>query len=339
MSRNILIVSTTPFFGGGENFVSSVLAKIDGACFLVRDSTLASRLAADRCMQFSSDNIWVQYREIRQALRIFQPKIVIFNGGRSMYFTLLFRKPYRIVYRHTTNQSVLRGLKRWIYIVLLHLCYAAADKVIHVSKFALQQQKCCRKKAVAIHNGLPEILQTKIRREIKGPLRVLFVGRLERAKGLCELVEAVKGFSPNQLVLDVVGAGPLSEWMQTQNPEQFHYYGFQQNVSPFYQQADIFCLLSYYENCPLSIIDALRWSLPVIATPVGGIPEMVQNDLNGKLVPVKEVREVQNALKILMENAALREKMGDQSKKIFLQEYTEAHTLDQIQTLLASSPC
>ena len=75
--------------------------------------------------------------------------------------------------------------------------------------------------------------------------------------------------------------------------------------------------LSLWEGFPRSIIEALRSSLPVIASDVGGVKESVFNDVNGFVVPPSDVEALRSALEILLTSSCLRQSFGQQSRHLY----------------------
>jgi glycosyltransferase involved in cell wall biosynthesis len=86
--------------------------------------------------------------------------------------------------------------------------------------------------------------------------------------------------------------------------------------------ADIFVLPSFTECVPLSILEAMQFGLPVVATCVGGIPDILQHGVNGLLVPPGNVRELSAKLSHLLLDKTAREQMGYKARERFMQKYT-----------------
>jgi glycosyltransferase involved in cell wall biosynthesis len=133
---------------------------------------------------------------------------------------------------------------------------------------------------------------------------ILFVGRLVHAKGLRELLAAWLELARAEprLELAVVGQGPLlaelaSGATAAQRAASFHSPGAvpADEVAAWMQACDAFCLPSHTEGYPNVLVEALACGRPVVATPVGGITEIVDRD-NGVLTPVKDAPRLAAAL-------------------------------------------
>ncbi|NEO94826.1 MAG: glycosyltransferase family 4 protein, partial [Moorea sp. SIO3G5] len=79
-------------------------------------------------------------------------------------------------------------------------------------------------------------------------------------------------------------------------------------------KADIFILPSYNEGLPMAMLEAMGWGLPVITTPVGGIPELVVHGDNGLLVKPGEIPELSMAMQTLINDQALRLSLGRKAR-------------------------
>ncbi|MGE5707124.1 MAG: glycosyltransferase, partial [Bacteroidota bacterium] len=157
-----------------------------------------------------------------------------------------------------------------------------------------------RRKAGTIHNGIPLRAASPERRETlrqefsvpEGGTVILTAARLANQKGIAYLLSAmpmILSECPNTRVW-LAGDGPLRGMLEARAQElhvqhAVRFLGNRGDVPDLLRAADIFCLPSISEGLPLSIAEAMAASLPVVATTVGGVPEIVRNGLTGWLVP------------------------------------------------------
>lgn len=133
---------------------------------------------------------------------------------------------------------------------------------------------------------------------------ILYAGNLLPAKGLSELMDAFFALLPSEprARLALLGQGPYRETLMRRAAAA----GVQDRVimpgrcdatlvAEWMRATDLFCLPSYSEGCPNVIVEALACGLPVVATRVGGIPELVA-DICGILIPPRDTRALRNAL-------------------------------------------
>ena len=146
-------------------------------------------------------------------------------------------------------------------------------------------------------------------------LKLIHVGRFNEQKnhkGLLDAFALVKQQLPD-CRLDLLGDGELRE--ETENyakqlglRDSVSFLGNRGNVYPFLQAADIFLLPSRYEGMPMSIIEAMGTGLPVVASAVGGVPDMMKDGQSGLLV-TQDPRDVAEAVLMLAKSEELRRKI------------------------------
>lgn len=147
-------------------------------------------------------------------------------------------------------------------------------------------------------------------------IKILHIGRFTAEKNHTCIIEAMKLLSDSGVnaSLKLIGEGPLKCEMQQKVSEYgletcIEFMGSQSNVYPFLSDADIFILPSIYEGIPLSLVEAIGTGLPIVASDVGGIPDMIENEVNG-LIITPNAESLANAIKRLAENEELREQLG-----------------------------
>lgn len=152
-------------------------------------------------------------------------------------------------------------------------------------------------------------------------VNILHVGRFDVPKNHAGLLRAFRKLMDRGLSchLHLVGDGDLrteiealAERLGLTKCVTFH--GMQSNVYPYLHDADIFVLPSLYEGIPMSIIEAMGTGLPIAATQVGGIPDLLRDGENGLLVPCEE-EAVAEAMETLAKDAALRARLGRRAKQ------------------------
>ena len=132
------------------------------------------------------------------------------------------------------------------------------------------------------------------------PPHLLYVGRLSEEKGVLELVEASDG-----LPLVVVGDGPLRDDV----PGALGFVA-PADLRPFYERAAVVVCPSRREGYGVVAREAMAHARPVVATAVGGLPDAVEDGVTGLLVPPNEPAVLRAALLRLLDDAALRQRLG-----------------------------
>ena len=113
--------------------------------------------------------------------------------------------------------------------------------------------------------------------------------------------------------------------------------GYRSDISSLLEIMDIFCLTSFKEGLPISLIEAMAAGLPVVGTDVEGIRNVIIHDKNGYLVPVDDKKSLKNSLLTLLQNESLRDKMGRESRVLAIQTYSLNSCINQYQDLFMSA--
>jgi len=169
---------------------------------------------------------------------------------------------------------------------------------------------------------------------------ILFVGRLTKQKGVEILLKAIKILKnkhSRNLKIAIVGDGDLKENLNDLTAElglnkEVKFLGVREDINGLMDSAKIFVLPSRWEGFGLVIVEAMSNMLPVIATNVGGIPEIIENGKDGLLVPPENSGALARAINSLLENEKLREKLSQAAYKKVKEKYSidvySIHMLD-----------
>lgn len=167
--------------------------------------------------------------------------------------------------------------------------------------------------------------------ETKRPI-VILAGRLLRDKGVVEFYEAAKtlklrGVQARFVLVGDVDAGnpatlapkTIKDWVETGHIE---WWGWRSNMIEVYQQCSLFCLPSYREGAPRTIIEAAAIGRATVATDVPGCRDVVVDGVTGRLVPAKAVAPLADALQDLIEDAPARREMGTAARRYAEQSFS-----------------
>jgi glycosyltransferase involved in cell wall biosynthesis len=176
------------------------------------------------------------------------------------------------------------------------------------------------------------------------PPRVLYVGLLTPRKGVLDLLEASKllraegvehelqllGGTPDEGPAAAVPVHDAAEGnatlLGTRPPEE---------MPAAYAKADIFCLPSWWEAMPLSILEAMAAGLPVVATDVGDVSRAVDDGRTGYVVPAKDPHELAAKLRPLLTDPDLRLRMGAAARSRVEEHFSSAVTARAVSSLYA----
>jgi glycosyltransferase involved in cell wall biosynthesis len=175
---------------------------------------------------------------------------------------------------------------------------------------------------ITVINNCVVIPETKASHNIKERLKIGTVGRLVPAKDYQTLIRAFgkvigDGFNAE---LTIVGDGPERARLEKEVQdlvlyEHVTFAGFQANVDIFLNEFDIFVLTSITEGIPIAMLEAMAKGLPVVATIVGGIPEVLQDNVDGLLVESSNPQMIADTLKRLINDRFLRIRLGEAARE------------------------
>lgn len=159
---------------------------------------------------------------------------------------------------------------------------------------------------------------------------ILTVANLRPIKGHKYCIKAIqllkqKGYNNFKFVF--IGKDKMNGYLsvlakELQVDDKIVFPGFQEDVTPFLEAADIFLLPSESEGLPLSIMEAMNNGLPVIATNVGGVDELVEDQKTGLLIPPKSPSAIADSIIYLVEKKELCKFFGINAKKKIREEFT-----------------
>lgn len=163
---------------------------------------------------------------------------------------------------------------------------------------------------------------------------VLFIGRLDVVKGVPLLLQAFAAARARHpgATLTVVGDGPARKALEAQaatlgitDATTFTGYRAQSEVAALLEDADMLVLPSFAEGVPVVLMEAMASRIPVIASQVAGVPELVQDGVSGFVVPAGDVDTLTTRLEVLLSDPELCRRMGATGRAKVVAEYDVDH--------------
>ena len=225
--------------------------------------------------------------------------------------------PNHIRYILTEHSTFNRRRSAKIFKILDNFIYRRYAKIICISKQVqnslIKWVPKMKEKIEIIPNGIPMNSKSNDNPLMK-KIDVLFVGRLVQQKGINFLLEAVSILQKKYKKLirvAVVGDGPLKKELikmceELKIKDSVEFLGFQRDIDQIMRSSRVLVLPSRQEGFGLVLLEAMKNKLPIIATNVGGIPEIITNGHEGILVPKGNPKILANSINYLFENSELR---------------------------------
>jgi glycosyltransferase involved in cell wall biosynthesis len=166
-----------------------------------------------------------------------------------------------------------------------------------------------------------------------GALRVVLPARMLKDKGVVEFVEASRIIKGKGLEIEFILAGgcdpanptsvPEVEIKKWQDQGLVKWLGHNDNIVEVYRSVDIVVLPSYREGLPTSLTEAAACGLPLISTSVAGCEDVVQNGVNGLLVPPQDPASLVTAIEYLAKNPDVRKSFGFASRRVAIEKFSK----------------
>jgi starch synthase len=260
---------------------------------------------------------------VRQ-IRAFNPDVIHLQLGHLWFnlFGLPLLRRYPLVL--TVHDSVIHvgdsatgKTPQWVYD---RACFRARERIVHAPQVKESLVKRLGIPAETVH-VIPYVIvgdvDDTVARDVQEEASVLFFGRIWPYKGLDYLIRAEPLITSRVPEAKIVIAGTGEDFDRYRrmmvNPDKFvvlNEYVSDVKRAELFRQASV-VVLPYIEASQSFIISiAYRFGKPVVATTVGGLPEMVDNGRTGFLVPPRDVNALADAVVTLMQNHELRTKLG-----------------------------
>jgi glycosyltransferase involved in cell wall biosynthesis len=192
----------------------------------------------------------------------------------------------------------------------------------------------------------PEVVSVKEKEQLKKELGIsvtdfvfIFVGRLVSDKGINELITAFSKLSQENKNCKLVLVGPMEEMLdpleqetvnETENNNNIITVGFQEEVRKYYAISDALVFPSYREGFPNVVLQAGAMGLPSIVTNINGCNEIIKNNINGLIIPVKNSEAIFVAIKKMMEEDSFRNNIQQNARQMIVSRYEQQVVWDAI---------
>jgi len=309
---------------GTEGFLVDEARKIGVRCDVVKSL----------CRSVSPINDYKAYASVYRLLLHFKPQLVHVHSAKASVIGRLAARRAGIKSIYTVHGWAFSkgnpALKRIFAFVVEKLMAPFTNKFVLVSRYdklIALDRIASDEKLLVIYNGIEGKAESrnKSARLDNNHVTLICVARLSKQKNIPCLLRAM-GQLEGDFRLQIVGTGPdelelkrLSKTLGVESKVSF--LGESEEVFRVLDAADIFVLSSDWEGLPIAIIEALSAGLPVVATNVGGVSEIVSDAVNGFLVERDSAKMLADKISTLALDSEKRYEFSKQSKRIFLEKF------------------
>lgn len=261
----------------------------------------------------SGPSFWRKFMFVAPTLLVGKPVVLHWHGGGFVEF-----------YERSTGWQ--QRLIGW--------AFRRCSRVIALSEqwFGILSTTFPSARVVVISNPVAVPLSPVELTEV--PRKVVFLGRINADKGIQDLLLALPSVlaSVPECIVAIAGTGEVDRFrnlaVQLGVAESVQFPGWIDGgaKSALLQTAAVFVLPSHLEAMPMSLLEAMAYGLPVVATRVGGIPQAVRDGVDGLLVPPRDPDALANALIRLLTSMELRNSLG-RSGRLRVQEHFAAELI------------
>ncbi|RMD57818.1 glycosyltransferase family 1 protein [Candidatus Woesearchaeota archaeon] len=276
-------------------------------------------------------------------LRGMSPDVVITHTRfvPASFLGAIFAKRFRIPRIHIEHGATHTGKKPFIYSVNILYDHTigwfvlkSADVIAAVSDAARAFVKhLCGRGSVLLHNAINTSFFHPVRakKPVKGDM-ILFIGRLIEAKGVQDLFEAARGIDATVVI---AGSGNYERELARIAPDNVVFLGEvnEKQVRSLLSCADVFVNPSYAEGLPTSVLEAGAMGVPTIATDVGGTREIIDDGVNGYLVPKGDVEALRDRIVRVLKNKRKAKMMAARLRSKVVKRFDWESTVEKLERL------
>ncbi|MEG0577647.1 MAG: glycosyltransferase family 4 protein [Bacilli bacterium] len=248
------------------------------------------------------------------------------------------------------------AFKNYIYITVEKIMGLITTRLICVSEGEFTQSIANKivdkEKLIVVNNGvqISSVTGKNIEKKsvflkqhgYKGDEYVIgFVARLAMQKDPNTFIEACLSLKEYNIAVIILGDGPLEDTIASKIKNNdaenlFRVLGYVKNTAYYYENFDLFVSTSLWEGLPYSILEAMNAEVPIIATSIEGVTELIIDSKTGLLVRPKDVKGLSNQIKKLLSDKALNQKLSKNAKNHLITHYSIENMVEILSELYVS---
>ncbi len=345
--KNVLVVATSRKTRGG---ISAVVNAYAGTAFWENWHCCWLETHSDKSRLQS---LWCFIRSFFQFLWFLPGCNIVHlhlsdpvSAMRKTFFFIpawIFRKNIIIHFHAASAQVTIDGPLSLLYRFL----FSNANRVIVLSEFwkDLIEKKIGKSVVITVvYNPCNLLAPNPALLSIEKQRYVLFAGTLNARKGYSDLIRAFGNVSLNfpDWKLLIAGNGEIQagkdlvKKLQLEKNVEFTGWISGKEKDEIFYRASVFCLPSYAEGFPMSVLDAMNYSIPVITTQIEGLTEEFSNNTDLLLFKAGDIEELSDKLQVLIKDIELRKKISSNASRILTEKFSLKIITDKMDAIYKS---
>lgn len=343
------LVITELEVGGAERCLANLATRLDRTAFDITVISLASRPAPGRDVlvrQLEEEGIGVAFldcdskwrlpiavRRLSHLLTALSPHVVhsfLFHANVAASMALGSRRQAKLI--HGLRVAEQGTLRRWLqshYSRRADLTLVVSRRLKEFAGSVLQVRSLVTPNGIDLVEFDERTAQDVGMKQVNGRKRMIAVGRLDPQKGFDWLLDGLRDFllSSDDWELQIVGAGPQESALKEQARrlhlvDRVQFLGRRADVPHLLSDADLFLLSSRWEGMPNALIEAMAARLPVVATDVEGVAQLLGPLKGAQVSPAADVEAFVQRVDVLAADATLRVELGEANRARIQSHFT-----------------
>lgn len=300
--------------------------------------------------------IWRNRIEWKQLLHLHPDAVIHYNmplmGSAVIRDYLLLqvaRKLGNPIVLHVHGGNYMKNRHRpWLIQKLISAVFSWAKHIIVLS----DEEKRIVEEDFKVDNvyslpnciDLTEARDYKRKFEAENPLSILYLGRIEKNKGIDYILEAATKLKADKVLFTLHFAGKeetQDEYIphfKSELGESFIYHGvvFGKMKYDLLKQCDVFLLPSFYEGLPMSLLETMSFGMVPVVTPVGSIPTVVSDNVNGLYVGVRNTDDIVSTIHHLCTDKALLNRLSSEAQNTIVSLFDDKVYIAKLNSLYSN---
>jgi glycosyltransferase involved in cell wall biosynthesis len=367
MTKNICFFNSCQIWGGGEKWHHDVAIKMSQAGYSVmvctnHDSELGNQLSktsipvypfAVRNLSFLNPFIIFLIYRLLKRNNIDSIILGLPSDVKAAGLAAKLAGVKKIIYRRGTALSVKNSfVNRWLYKFVITDVITNSMEIKR--KFLSKNINLFKEDHIhVIYNGIDTSIHTfatfkpstQTTNFVKNETPIILgnAGRLVKQKGQKYLIELAKVLQVKNVnfKIQIAGKGLLKKSLvayakQLKVEDKIEFLDFVDDMEGFFQKIDIFLFPSIHEGSANTILEAMWYAKPVVTFDISSMPELVENNVTGYLIPPGNMEAFADKVIALMQNPNMRKKMGENAQNQIVEKFNQTEILPQLLKILNS---